>query len=463
MGGVSGGIGSAAGRAAQGPMQQGGFGGQQGGFGGQQGGFGGQQGGFFGGGQQRGDIGTNPPVPPFQNPYGPTIYNPYSPADQRQFGFQTPFQQQQQQPYQPPEPDISYAGGSKDFYRGGFGAGSAVMPPPESVAEEFNPAQQGQKLQAMYQNFLQKPQKSEAELQAMADANGRAQAERFARMSPQQMAELQRSAYDDSGMGRGQQQQPRGMTMDMPQRYGQQLQLPQFQQTQRPLGYDEIGVGTGGRPAPAMTQEQLRNNIQQAGLSPSQGYGGLGAAGQQQINQLLQDAKQRSQQGPDAGMQAAYAGFQRDQAAGARNGPIDPARLAQIHANVANQGPAGQFGYGGAPQMNQQQQQMLRDRVGQLQQQPRGMTMDMPQRYGRQPAPPPNQYQMYGGLGGLFNMQNAFTQQPRQSTQTQINAANQQLLQRGKTIYQTPAKNTPAAKKTPAPVDDGSTYYQSVG
>ena len=80
--------------------------------------------------------------------------------------------------------------------------------------------------------------------------------------------------------------------------------------------------------------------------------------------------------------------------------------------NRFRQGPGpGQFGYGdgdygAAPQMNQQQQQMLRDRMSQLQP-PRGMTMDMPQRYGRQPVPPPNPYQMYGGFGNLGQQQAA--------------------------------------------------------
>ena len=195
------------------------------------------------------------------------------------------------------------------------------MPSSAMVDAEYNPAQQmqGQQQQALYQNFLQRqnqPRKSEAELQAMADANDRAQAERFARMSPQQMAELQRSVYDDSGMGRG---------------------------------------------APPLTQAQFTNNLQQAGFGQLMG-------------------------GPMGGL-----------------------------LNRPHQGPGpGQFGYGsgtgGAPQMNRQQSQILRDRVNQFQQQqPRGMTMDMPQRYGRQPSPPPNPYQMYGGLGSLMQPQSPMT------------------------------------------------------
>ena len=188
--------------------------------------------------------------------------------------------------------------------------------------------------------------------------------------------------------------------------------------------------GYGG--APAMTQEQLRSNIQQTGRSPSQGYGGLGAAGQQQINQLLQDAQQRSQQGPDAGMQAAFAGFQRDQANAARNGPIDPARLAQIQANAANQGPAGQ--------MNQQQ---LRGITGGRP----APAMTQEQLRSNMQQQRPNPYQMYGGLGSLFNMQNAYSQRPAPITQAQSDEANRKLLEKYKTTAQQPAQQ-PAQQAT---------------
>jgi hypothetical protein len=161
------------------------------------------------------------------------------------FGIHTPDYYQQQQPQ--PEP---VANNQEMMFR------PAVKPPSYMVAEEYNPAQRNQlrspagfeqliqpqppsqnmaQLAQKLQQMQNQPRKSEAEMQAMADANDRAQAERFARMSPQEMAELRRSAYDDSGMGRG---------------------------------------------APPLTQAQFRNNLQQA-FGPAQGYGGLGAAGQQ--------------------------------------------------------------------------------------------------------------------------------------------------------------------------------------
>jgi hypothetical protein len=255
MGGVSGtGFGGSASQATQGG-QQGGFGGQQGGFGGQQGGFGGQQGGYGGfGGQQRFN-----PTPQFQNPYGPTIYNPYSPADQRQFGFQTPFQPRQQQTQQPQE-NI----GIGDFMQRQFGP---------NVAEEFNP-----------ETYQRNPN----------------------------------------------------------------MQKPYMPQRQ-------------------MTPEQQR----------------------------MQD-------------------------------------VMSIHSQGYYQ-----------------------------QQQPRGMTMDMPQRYGRQPSPPPNPYQMYGGLGGLFNRQNAYPQQPQQNLQAQINAANQQFLQRGREIS-SPAPSTTGVTNSQQPAQQQQPYYSPV-
>jgi hypothetical protein len=75
-----------------------------------------------------------------------------------------------------------------------------------------------------------------------------------------------------------------------------------------------------------------------------------------------------------------------------------------------------------------------------------------------------NPYQMYGGLGGLFGMQNAYAQQPQQSTQAQINAANQQFLQRGQAISN-PAPSTTGVtnSRQPAQQDWTSQSWSSDG
>jgi hypothetical protein len=52
----------------------------------------------------------------------------------------------------------------------------------------------------------------------------------------------------------------------------------------------------------------------------------------------------------------------------------------------------------------------------------------------------PNPYQMYGGLGSLFSMQDAYSQRPAPITQAQSNEANRRLLEKYKTTAQQPAQ-----------------------
>jgi hypothetical protein len=58
--------------------------------------------------------------------------------------------------------------------------------------------------------------------------------------------------------------------------------------------------------------------------------------------------------------------------------------------------------------------------------------------YRQQQRPDP--YQMYGGLGSLFNMQDAYSQRPAPTTQAQSNEANRRLLEKYKTTAQQPAQ-----------------------
>jgi hypothetical protein len=266
--------------------------------------------------------------------------------------------------------------------------------------------------------------------------------------------------------------------------------MPQFQ---NPFGPQQQQGGFSDNPQMSQQQQQmLRDRVAQL-QQPTQQPGGLGAAGQGQLNQLLQAAQQRSQQGPDAGMQAAFAGVQRDRAIADSNGPMDPARLAQFQANAAGQA--------AQANMSPQQQQELFQRAintynprGQQQyqaamatQQPqgaspgvnvaeeynpnqmnpafqgmsqadrlraalddsgmgRGMTMDMPQRYGGQQQfnpyqqQRPNPYQMYGGLSSLFRTQDAYSQRPAPTTQAQLNEANRQRLENQRNTVQQPTQ-----------------------
>jgi hypothetical protein len=98
----------------------------------------------------------------------------------------------------------------------------------------------------------------------------------------------------------------------------------------------------------APPQQQTSGGIAGLGqFGQQQTGGGLAGAGQSRLNELLQQAQQRP---PDAGMQAAVAGFHRDEAVANSNGPMDPARLAQLQANAAGQ--AGQANL--SPQQQQQ-------------------------------------------------------------------------------------------------------------
>jgi hypothetical protein len=433
---------------------QGGFGGQQGGFGGQQGGFGGQQGGF--GGQQYN------PVPQFQNPYGPTIYNPYSPADQRQFGFQTPFQQQQPNPYQQPFQQQFDINPSIDNT-------AAIYP--ASYYKQQQQQQFGQRDGFPNQQRLAQYQQQKAlsQQEAMRGIlNGTSQ-------------QPQRPAFLDNPEYQGYQKQAEGLNQQINDYVTQspmyqQLQNPQGNQNQRedlnrqmdayvkqsPM-YQQLqdlqGKMRGFQDSQQPQPEPVANNqvmgFRPAVMPPPESVAEEFNPETYQRNPNMQKpyTPQRQMTPEQQRMQAAMGIHSQDyyqQQGQAGFGQLMGGPMGGL-LNRPRQGPGpGQYGYGsgtgGAPQMNQQQQQMLRDRVAQFQQQPRGMTMDMPQRYGRQPSPPPNPYQMYGGLGGLFNMQNAYPQQAQQSTQAQINAANQQFLKRGeeRTPQQT-ARNAPAA------------------
>jgi hypothetical protein len=52
----------------------------------------------------------------------------------------------------------------------------------------------------------------------------------------------------------------------------------------------------------------------------------------------------------------------------------------------------------------------------------------------------PDPYQMYGGLGSLFRMQDAYSQRPAPITQEQSNEANRRLMERYKAAAQQPAQ-----------------------
>ena len=255
-------------------QQQGGFGGQQqnpssgvGGFGRPQGGFSNRQGGF---GQQAGFNGFNPQQQ-FQNPYGPPqmqqMYSPYSQADQNQFGFQQPqafrdYQQQQQarmfqNPYQQnPYQQNPYQQNPYQQQRG-FGNAQMNQQPQQPPRPAFldNPEYQGYQKQAQdLNNQLNDYTKQSPIFQQLQDLQGKLRGFE----SPQQQQTQQppnegsgeiRTAVmpqegtpeylEKYGMPSTQnissiytpdhyQQQPRGMTMDMPQYGSQQAGLQQL-------------------------------------------------------------------------------------------------------------------------------------------------------------------------------------------------------------------------------------------
>jgi hypothetical protein len=222
-----------------GGQQQGGFGGQQqnpssgvGGFGRPQGGFNNRQGGF---GQQAGFNGFNPQQQ-FQNPYGPPqmqqMYTPYSQMDQNQFGFQQPqafrdYQQQQQaRMFQNPYQQNPY---QQQFGRqGGFGFGQQpqyTQHPQQQLLQRMGviPGQPEQQLPQQAQQTEQPtgdtfaspavmPQEGTPEYQQRMLENNR----RVMQQTPQERQRIQQELMFNPLNGN---QQPRGMTMDMPQ-YG---------------------------------------------------------------------------------------------------------------------------------------------------------------------------------------------------------------------------------------------------
>jgi hypothetical protein len=481
FGGFGAGVNNFAGSGGGFGGQQGGFGGQQGGFGGgfggQQGGFGGQQGGFggFGGGQQGGFGGYNP-VPQFQNPYGPTIYNPYSPADQRQFGFQTPFQQQQPNPYQQPfQQQFGNQFGQQQFGNQ-FGNQFGQQPYQQQFGQRDGFPNQ-QRLAQYQQQKSAMGNRMNPEQQRMQNIAGIHSQDYYQRQQPGSGGFDPRSDVGTMGM-----QKPY-----MPQR--QATQQPQFQQQTNTDLLRRLG-----NPMPGTPEHRLR--YPEIGTPEFEQLHGPGANAEAQrpresgpittmpispppenVAEEYNPAQQM--QGQQRQQQQALTQQQMLRDMGVMDFGMGP--MGGL-LNRPHQGPGpGQFGYGsgtgGAPQMNQQQQQMLRDRVAQSQQtnqpgqqafnqrladqsqrllgqaqqlqreqqlmprDPFSMTMDMPRRYGTQPVPPPNPYQMYGGLGGLFNMQDAYSQRPAPITQAQSNEANRQLLERYKTGAPAPAQS----------------------
>jgi hypothetical protein len=290
--------------------------------------------------QQGGYIGIDP-VPQFQNPYGaPTITNPYSPEDRRQFGFQIPHQlqmNQQRQQYQPPEPGISYSGGSRDFYRGGFGNG------PRSDVGTMGMQPQRQQYQPEY-------------------------------------------GPNESGIGDFMQQQ-------------RQQRQPQFQQQTNTDLLRRLG-----NPMPGTPEHNLR--YPEIGTPEFEQLHGPGANA---------EAQRPRESGPITTMPISpypnqgQAGF--GQLMGGPMGGL---------LNRPHQGPGpGQFGYGGAPAMTQEQ---LRSNMQQQR---------------------PDPYQMYGGLGSLFSMQDAYSQRPAPITQAQSNEANRKIQEKYKATAQQTAQQRP--------------------
>jgi len=540
MGGASGtGFGGSAGQATQGG-QQGGFGGQQGGFGGQQGGFGGQQGGFGGqqgvfgsfgggqqggfGGQQGGYIGIDP-VPQFQNPYGPTIYNPYSPADQRQFGFQTPFQQQQQQFGQsdgfPNQQRLAQyqqqkaaMGNQMNPEQQQFGQPGIGLPPHEQglggrggLQRVNSPGMPGTSRYTDFYNqavFISQPPSGQRDgfpnqqrLAPNQQQQALSQQEAMRGMLNGTPQQPQRPAFLDNPEYQGYQKQAEGLNQQINDYVTQspmyqQLQNPQGNQNQRedlnrqmdayvkqsPM-YQQLqdlqGKMRGFQDSQQPQPEPVSNNqdmvFRPAVMPPPESVAeeynpAQQTQGQQQLEQrMLENNRRVMQQTPQERQriqqELMFNPLNRNQQQQTGFGQLMGGPMGGL-LNRPRQGPGpGQFGYNGAPQMNPYQQSVYQYNLQnpnnrnpytrqppspqelQYDRQPRGMTMDMPQRYGRQPSPPPNPYQMYGGLGGLFNMQNAFTQQPQQSTQAQINDANRQFLKRGEELApkQTPRRN----------------------
>jgi len=290
----------------------------------------------------------SPPTQP-QNPYrSPTITNPYSPEDRRQFGFQIPHQlqmNQQRQQYQPPDPDMSYTGGSRDFYRdrGGFGGD------PRSDVGTMG----------------MQPQQQQFQQQTNTDLLRRLG-------NPMPGTPEHRLRYPEIGTPEFEQLHGPGANAE--------AQRPR---ESGPITTMPIGQLMGGRQATQQQRSPFNPYMQQL---PS-GFGGL-------LGGSMGAILNRSRQGP---------------------GP-------------------GQYGYGdgpgGAPQMSQQQQQMLRGRVGQSQQTQQLNPYMQQQR--------PNPYQMYGGLGSLFNMQDAYSQRPAPITQAQSNEANRKIQEK----YKNPAQQT---------------------
>lgn len=245
-------------------QQQGGFGGQQqnpssgvGGFGRPQGGFNNRQGGF---GQQAGFNGFNPQQQ-FQNPYGPPqmqqMYTPYSQIDQNQFGFQQPpafqsYQQQQQarmfqNPYQQNPYQNPYLGNAQMNQQPQQPPRPAFLDNPEyqgyqKQAQDLNNQlndytkqspifQQLQDLQGKMRGFESPqqqqtqqppnegsgeirtavmPQEGTPEYQQRMLENNR----RVMQQTPQERQRIQQELMVNPLNGN---QQPRGMTMDMPQ------------------------------------------------------------------------------------------------------------------------------------------------------------------------------------------------------------------------------------------------------
>jgi hypothetical protein len=165
-----------------------------------------------------------------------------------------------------------------------------VSPPPESVAEEYNPAQRNQ-LSPAQRNQLSPAQRN-PNMQKTYMPQGQ--------MTPeQQRMQNIMGSYGGGGYG---QQQPRGITMDMPQQYGRQPQLPQYGQSG--LGISQLGAMANmlrGNPMQQMQQPQQNpyqaqlQNVRQYGMQQSNAQNQRQIAQAQQYNnaRALQRATQQ--------------------------------------------------------------------------------------------------------------------------------------------------------------------------
>jgi hypothetical protein len=169
-----------------------------------------------------------------------------------------------------------------------------VSPPPESVAEEFNP-----------ETYQRNPNLSKPY------------------MPQRQMTPEQQRMQNIMGLytpDHYQQQQPRGMTMDMPQRYGRQQQLPQYGQSG--LGISQLGNMANmlrGNPMQQMQQQNPYQNPYQSQLQAAQQFNMQRAnmANQQQRQLAQQYQRQQSQMSARKALEQAQAQGQYDFGSGA--------------------------------------------------------------------------------------------------------------------------------------------------